>query len=280
MADKADNAEKKVQRKNFRWDTDMIKHLLDCLLDYKSSMTFKNLDFDADKPAQYKQLREAMADIYVADVSLFGPLVVSPLPNDFEKLSKEDKVKAKLLQKKSKELIEKGNKRIIEKVKGIRQNFAKAVVAGSRSGSGKIVYEFYDKLVLIWGGLANTEPLPYGVTAGDFLEENSGEDNVNYDTIDKEIQQAEENDQDHGDPVGNCENEEGAINELSIAIPRKRKGNCVPQLIDNKRKHLERNLSAAQRDQLLIKEAKEDSKFKRYLANVMRESSNKFAEEC
>ena len=170
----------------------MIVHLLDCLLDYKSSMTFKNLDFDADKPAQYKQLHVAMAGIYVAYVSLFGPLAVSPLPNDFEKLSKEDKVKAKLLQKKSKELIERRNKQIIEKVKEIRQNFVKAVVAGSRSGSGKIVYEFYDKLVLIWGGSANTEPLPYG-DADDFLEENSGEDDVNYDAIDKEIQQAEEN---------------------------------------------------------------------------------------
>ena len=99
-----------------------------------------------------------------------------------------------MLQKKSKELIEKGNKRIIEKVKEIRQNCAKAFVAGRRSESVKIVYEFYDKLVLIWSGSANTEPLPYGVTADDFLEENSDEDDINYDEIDKEIQQAQEND--------------------------------------------------------------------------------------
>ena len=181
---------KKPQRKNFRWETHMIEHLIDCLLDYKSSMTFKNLDFDADKPAQYKHLRVAMANIFEEDVSLFGPLAVTPLPHDFEQLSKEDKAKAKLMQKKSKELIEKGNKRIIEKE--IRQNFAKAVVAGRRSGSGKIVYEFYNKLVLIWGGSANTAPLPYGVTADDFLGENSDEDDINYDEIDKEIQQAEE----------------------------------------------------------------------------------------
>ena len=78
---------KKPQRKNFRWET----------------------DFDADKPAQHKHLREAMANIY-EDVSLFGPLAVTPLPDDFEQLSKEDKAKTKLLQtkSKSKELIEKG----------------------------------------------------------------------------------------------------------------------------------------------------------------------------
>ena len=107
-----------------------------------------------------KHLRVAMANICEEDVSLFGPLAVTPLPDDFEQLPKEDKAKAKLLQKKSKELIEKGNKQIIEKVIEIRQNFAKVVFAGSRSGSGKIVYKFYNKLVLIWGGSANTtEPL-------------------------------------------------------------------------------------------------------------------------
>ena len=43
-----------------------------------------------------------MANIYEEDVSLFGPLAGASLPHDFEKLSKEDKAKAKLLQKKSK----------------------------------------------------------------------------------------------------------------------------------------------------------------------------------
>ena len=103
---------------------------------------------------------------------------------------KKTKLRLSCSIKKPKELIERGNKRIIEKVKEIRKNFAKAVVAGSRSGSGKIVYEFYDKPILIWGGSANTEPLPYGVTADDFLEESSGEDDFNYDATDKEIQQA------------------------------------------------------------------------------------------
>ena len=35
---------------------------------------------------------------------------------------------------------------------------------GTRSGSGKLVYEFYDKLVLIWGSSASVEPLSYGVS--------------------------------------------------------------------------------------------------------------------
>ena len=42
---------------------------------------------------------------------------------------------------------------------------------------------------------------------------------------------------------------------------RKKRKNAVPRLVDQKRKHLERNMSSAQRDLLLINEAKEDAKF-------------------
>ena len=48
-------------------------------------------------------------------------------------------------------------------------------------------------------------------------------------------------------------------------------------MIDNKRKHLEKNLSAAQRDQLLLTEAKEDSKFRKDLEEAMRQSTTSFS---
>lgn len=51
----------------------------------------------------------------------------------------------------------------------------------------------------------------------------------------------------------------GGSTSGDVAPGNKRKANCVPKLIDNKRKHLEKKLSAAQRDGLLIKEAKEDA---------------------
>ena len=40
----------------------------------------------------------------------------------------------------------KGRNRIIEKVKDMHQNFSKVVTTGTWSRSGKIVYEFFDKL--------------------------------------------------------------------------------------------------------------------------------------
>ena len=53
---------------------------------------------------------------------------------------------------------------------------------------------------------------------------------------------------------------------------------AVPKLIDNKRKHLERNLSAAHRDQIFIKETKNDAEFRRDLAQAMRESNECFSD--
>ena len=59
---------------------------------------------------------------------------------------------------------------------------------------------------------------------------------------------------------------------------RKAPGNVGPHLIDNKRKHLEKNLSAAQRDKMLLQEAKEDAQFRKELAQAMHESSVSFSE--
>ena len=150
----------------------MISQLINCLLEYKSKMEYRSLDFDPDKQIQYQELRVETAKIYADDnISLFGPVASIALPDNFDILSKEEKNKAKNCVKESKDLITKGQKRVMEKVKEIRQNFSKALLSGSRSGSGKIVYEFYDKLITLWGGSASTEPLSYGVGEVDLVED-------------------------------------------------------------------------------------------------------------
>ena len=53
---------------------------------------------------------------------------------------------------------------------------------------------------------------------------------------------------------------------------------CIPQHIDNKRKHLGRKLSAAQRDQILFKEAWDDAKFRKEMTEAMRESTKCFTQ--
>ena len=254
----------------FRWRPEMIENLICCLHQYKTAMAYKNLDFDADKPIQYKELRLKMAALFEdEDASLFG--AVNPLlpPEDFDCQPPDEQNEIKAAIKESKELIARGTKRIMEKVKEIRQNFSKAVVSGTRSGSGKIVYEFYDRLCAIWGGSPNIEKLSFGLSGEDF-ESNDKQDK------DYELNQFESDDdelirQDGGE-------NESTSQESEEPAPKRVRVDQVPRLVDEKRKHLERRLSAAQRDGLLMKEAKDDSQFKKDLCEAMRESTAAFSE--
>ena len=54
--------------------------------------------------------------------------------------------------------------------------------------------------------------------------------------------------------------------------------NPLPKLIDNKGKDMKRQLSASQRDELLINESKEDSQFKKDIAEAIRQSIETFAQ--
>ena len=55
----------------------------------------------------------------------------------------------------------------------MRQNYSKVVVNETGSGSGRIVYEYYDKLVTVQGGSGNTEPLAYGVQSDGLKDGNT-----------------------------------------------------------------------------------------------------------
>ena len=58
--------------------------------------------------------------------------------------------------------------------------FKSCHTTGTRSGSGKIVYELFDKLATICGGYANTKPLQFGVQYEDFAN-NGGYDDLDCD---------------------------------------------------------------------------------------------------
>ena len=109
-----------------------------------------------------------MAEIYEDDISLFGPVNITTYDHTiYDELNADEVKHIRALNKVEHEQITKGRNRIVEKVKEIRQSFSRAVTSGTRSGSGKIVYEFYDRLIGIWGGSANTGPLSFGVSGGD-----------------------------------------------------------------------------------------------------------------
>ena len=149
--------------------------------------------------------------------------------------------------------IKKGYGRIQEKIKEIRQNFSSAVVNGRRSGSGKIVFQHYDRLVKIYGETASSEPLPASVDTDTFNCANQNELIVTDEMLDEDLLVDVNTD-----------------TSSTPASKRKPEDACV---IDNKRKHMERTLSAAQRDQLLLKESKEEMNFKKEMTEIMKESS-------
>ena len=53
-----------------------------------------------------------------------------------------------------------------EKTKETRLSFSKAVVLGLRSGTGKLVFEHYERQVSILGASANIEPPRVGISSG------------------------------------------------------------------------------------------------------------------
>ena len=64
--------------------------------------------------------------------------------------------------------------------------------------------------------------------------------------------------------------------DMQISKTPKRKEN-IAKFVDDKRKHLQRNLSAAQRDKILLDEAKEDAQFRKDMAEAIRESTESFS---
>eukprot|EP00794_Sanderia_malayensis_P013119 gene13119-14467_t len=167
------------KKASFRLKPEMIEQLITCLHQYKTAMSYKNLEFDVDKPIQYKDLRLKMASLFENEnVSLFGS--VNPLlpPENFDSLPKDEQSKPNV------------------------------------AGGGQQDNIFSNK----------------------------------------------------------------SSSDLEEPTPKRIKSSCVPQLVDDKRKHLEKRLSAAQRDNLLVKEAKDDAQFKKDLCQAIRESTASFSE--
>ena len=184
-------------------------------------------------------------------------------------------------------MFKKGKNRVIEKTKEIRQLFSKAVVSGSRSGSGKIVFEYYNTLVRIWGGSATSQPLLFGISSSTNMladieimnDDSSSSSDDNESNVTEDYDENQPKKSLHVINNGN----DGSCDKTDN-LPQKRNsvtgndnGNVVPKLIDNKRKHLEKTLSAAQRGQLTMKDIKGDAEFWQSLAQVMRESNETFS---
>ncbi len=147
--------------------------------------------------------------------------------------------------------IKKGYDRIKAKVKAVRQEYRTAVTTGRRSGSGKLVADNWDTLKLIWGGSPAAVQIPNA--AGHII-------------LDEENNDDDDNDDDDNDDEISTETDDVL--------------NMTPVFVDKKRKHLEKQLSANQRDNVYLDIAKRDLVMKQNmssnLSNAMAESSEAF----
>ena len=270
------NAGSKKEPKRFKWDVEMVGYMLQALSDYKCQMEYRNSDFNADKAKQYETVRTSMAEKYRdVEVSFFRPTDVSPVDEN----NREESLQNIEVQKKQ---VRKGYSRVMEKIKELRQGFSNAVTAGTRSGSGKLVMEFYDTMVQIWGGSPATEPLPFGVQSSQQTSDGVASTNL--------LDEFEDNlaDESIHAPVSPSPSfaisDEELENEVTASkddLPTSRKrgnANQIPKLIDEKRKKMERQLSAAQRDKLFLQDEKEEKEFRREMYKSIKESNSVFAE--
>ena len=150
----------KTPKKKWKWSDDMINDLIDALKNYKSVSEYNSIDFNADKVKLYEEVRKLMA---VSHRESFGLAMATAPAKPTKDMSKSEYDHYKKNYDREMDEIKIGYKRVKEKIKSIRQDYSKAVTTGRRSGSGKVVLEFYDDLSMLWGGSPATEPLPFGL---------------------------------------------------------------------------------------------------------------------
>ena len=248
----------KSKSKRWRWKAEMSDSLVTCLAEIKSKYEFKGKDFESDLVALYKEAREAMATLYSEEH--FGPV---QLIEDNDDISQKE---YKQLLTEQKKLIKMGYQRIREKVKEVRQDYRKAVTSGRRSGSGKLICENWDTLKTLWGGSPATGCIVNPLTSLEQLENESFEPELSEEEdLDKDSSIDDES------PNGSCSGQKRKAEEPN-----------VQRFVDNKRKQLEKNLSAHQRDQVFLKVAQDELKIKEAMVKNLTEAtvqSNKAIEK-
>ena len=228
----------------------MVESLIKFLSEAKAEYQFKGLDFEADLITLYNEIRVKMAQLY--DNGDFGPASPTEMTAG---LSMEDVAKMKACIAAERKLIKTGYDRIKQKIKDVRQDYRKAVTLGRRSGSGKLVCDNWDQLKIIWGGSPATISIANSTCSLD--EENDG-----LDFDDDETSLDEDGD-----------NEVKDNEEAELAVVAKEKINPTAKFVDNKRKMLEKSLSASQRDQVYLNLAKDELRLKQNMVDGLTEAT-------
>ncbi len=233
------NVAKKACR--WKWTNDMIENLILSLHDLKSRRDYEGKDLEADPVKLYEDLRQMLAKLYSEEN--FGPVECAGM----------NKIVGTKLTKN-------GYGRIRERVKLLRRNFKRAVVEGTRSGSGKLMIENWDRLVFIWGGCPSVIQIKGAVFSQAI--ENVGQDESSLGSEEESVTDEEDTSE-----------KDEPIKPMKHTIDKSNPGNVKMKLIDKKRLKLEKPLSAQQRDQVMVRLAREELDLKKKNAETLEQSA-------
>lgn len=248
-----------ARKTRWKWTDEMIDSLIMCLSEYKTNKDFEGKDMEADLVRMYEDLRQMMAAMYPPEY--FGPVEVMTVNED---LRTEDKIILERVVQGDRKNIKIGYGRIRERVKQIRCNFKKSMVEGTRSGSGKMIIQNWDSLVMVWGGCPSVTKIGGAVVSQTVEEPNEDEqESDSYDSLETDTD------------ASRTGHEQSSEIEEPSAYPKKRQAaDQLPKaakFIDNKRTKLEKPISAHQRDQVMMRVAREELELKK---RMLRSSNN------
>ena len=176
------------------------------------------------------------------------------------------------LNAEEKKLKKTGYERVKEKVKTVRQSYRKAVTEGRRSGSGKLVCDNWDFLKIIWAGSPAVTSITNSISSTSFDDKNQSSDE---DESDEENSAAESNDEEDLS-VKNKKKKTDSNSEQKEAsdLEQSASSKITAKFVDDKRKQLQKNLSANQRDQQYLGVAMKDLQMKETLVKTLKESNS------
>ena len=220
--------------KRWKWDDAKVSALLDHLLSYKTEMEFQGLDFQSDLVLCYSKVRKMMANNFPpAD---FGPQTVQS--EDIDSMDMQSQLAYRRKIQQFEKLKKEGYNRVKSKIKELRAGYKVAVDKGTRSGSGKLVYDHFEKLQQIWGGSPSVITIQ-GKRVSFPVDEC-------YEVSEEDKGEKENDDDDHFDQPG---------------------------MSSNKRAKMEKKMSLHQKEMIQINLMKEELQLKKEAFNVMKENA-------
>ncbi|KAL9952960.1 hypothetical protein ACROYT_G040293 [Oculina patagonica] len=242
-------AAKKPGSSRWKWSNEMVDKLIECVYEYKVKKDFECKDMESDLIQFYSDIRLMMSKLYPPDD--FGPPESVSLPETGVGMDVDEFRALKARHETDAKQIKVGYDRVKEKIKVVRQKYRTSVNENTRSGSGRIITTNWDTLTKIWGGSPAVSKIPNAITSA----------TVETDHEDAESDEMEETETSGAPGMGSrsvspsLSTEDGDIDSASGSQKRKL---STHKFVDNKRRKLEKNLSANQREQVLVGVARDE----------------------